>query len=155
MNEYQQDRTSAAVWPWQARRRAAEQPPAPVSTRKQAIIQASVGGVIGCLFLFVLRKHVMAYVVWSITGTILFCGLFVPAAFLAIERGMKAFGRGVGLFTTWLFLVPFFYVVFTLARLIQAACRKDPLHRRFPAEDASFWISRPAGRGKASYAKQY
>lgn len=62
-----------------------------------------------------------------------------------------AAGKGI----TFLLLVPFFYLVFVPGRLLLALSGRDPLNRRFPSDEPSYWVKRAPGISPAHYKKQY
>ncbi len=145
-----QSRVAKTVWPW---REAVTPISTPVSCRKRAIVQflvmLSVAG-----FMSLKYKHA-AVTVSCIALFVIVTGLFLPKVFLAVERGFKLFGHGVGVMLTWLLLVPFFVLVFVPGRLALLLVRKDPLSRDFPGEGATNWKSHRGCADKSRYRKQY
>lgn len=101
-------------------------------------------------------KPVPACIAAAIGTLVLSGGLFCPALSHALERAAAWLGRTVGMALTWILLVPFFYIVFTAARVCILLARRDPLHLRFPAPDVdSFWTERPPMPDVDTYERQY
>lgn len=74
----------------------------------------------------------------------------------ALQRVLRAFGRGVGRVVTWLLLVPLFYLVFTPFGLLARRGRRDPMARRLDRTVASYWEERPAeSPGPEPYERQF
>ena len=115
----------------------------------QALVAFAVAG------LFYWRgRHIAASVVAAIGAVVLISGLFIPPLFRKIEQGGQWLGRAVGLALTWALLVPLFYLVFLPGRLILLATRHDPMCRRFPSTEPTYWIPhRPAPPGH--YTRQF
>jgi hypothetical protein len=105
--------------------------------------------------LIALRHPGFALVIGAVAAATLAMGLWLPRAYAAVERGLSAFGRGVGLAISTILLTTFFFLVFVPGRLILLLARRDPMRRAFPGGDASFWIPyRPSG-DPDHYRKQY
>ena len=135
MSNYKQNVVSSTVWPWQS---VVE--PNNGSNKERitmAAVQVACMVAIG-LLLYYFGKSIMSGIVFCIAGVVLFCGLFIPSAFHAIEKMGKKIGLWVATGLTWILLVPFFYICFVPARLILAVRGKDPLTRKFEKEAASY-----------------
>lgn len=144
---------SAPVWP--CCKESAEVVDPYQGTGKQAVIQSAVGFAVALLMYFWFKKPVMAGIVTGVTLVILACGLFIPPAFKAIERFFLKFGEWVGTGMTWLLLVPFFYLCFVPARMIQELTGKDPLNLKFKANVSTYWIPRKPVTDLSQYEKQH
>ena len=120
---------AAVVWPWRERVAPAG-PAAAAPAAVAALRQAAVMGVVGA-------------------------GLFLPSAFFALERFGRQLGKGVGVLLTWGLLVPFYYLCFGFLRLAQKIGGKDPLCRKFPSDEATYWTPRKPVRNVAQYRKQF
>jgi hypothetical protein len=113
---------------------------------------------IAFLVAYVLYRHghrVGPVLVCGIATGIAVCGLFLPRAFAAIERFFLRFAAVVGVVLTWLLLVPVFLLFFTPARLILAWRGKDPLHRRCPTDQPTYWTDRPPVTRENYYRSQH
>ncbi len=155
MSDFRQNNVSATVWPWvrggQAKPQTASRPP-----QVRALIQVVIMLVIAFL-LYKFTKHgaVMSKVVLTLAGVVLVCGLFIPPAFAKIEHFGQLLGNWVAIGLTWLLLVPFYYLCFVPGRAIIALRRADPLQRRFPTGDPTYWFPRPPVKDPNQYRKQH
>ncbi len=139
MTAFEQNPVSAVVWPWPKK---GEKPTAKKdNVIQRALIQAVIAGVIG-LIVYFRHHHIVGTVVLVLAGWTLFSGLFVPKAFLVVEKWMKKFAAAVGTALTWILLVPFFYIVFVPARALLILFHKDPLHLKFSPEASTYWTPR-------------
>ena len=145
---------AAVVWPWRERVAPAG-PAAAAPAAVAALRQAAVMAVVGAGLFFWLEHRAMGIVVWSMAGVVLAAGLFLPSAFFALERFGRQLGKGVGVLLTWGLLVPFYYLCFGFLRLAQKIGGKDPLCRKFPSDEATYWTPRKPVRNVAQYRKQF
>jgi len=140
MTDFHQNPVSAAIWPWvtqngQATATASRRPWAKLA------ISAVIGGGVGSYLLW--RDHqVGACIVYSIVGLIVGSGLLCPPLYRRIERVFQAFGSLVGTALTWILLVPFFFLVFPFAHLCLLLRGNDPLTRKFPTDQPTYWSER-------------
>ncbi len=140
MVSYQQNAVSKAVWPWTVAQNAQ---PQNIPSKQMAFVGFLVASSIAALIFFKKPDHrVFSYVIQGIASFILLSALFCPPAYIAIHRGLSAFGRWVGLVMSYLLLVPFFFLVFPFMRFLQLVSGKDPLSRKFPADAQSCWRDR-------------
>ena len=139
-----QDRAAdvrAAVWRWKERdgdATVARQ----TDTRKPGVIQFCIAVAIGLLMLFWLKHLVIAVVIFSIASTMLALALFMPPAFRAVERGFLWLAHWVGRGMTWLVLVPFYFLTFTVGRIFILVTKRDPLNRECPSGETTYWQKR-------------
>ena len=147
------DPVAAVVWPWR-NPPAGARPAGPVAPARsvvllQVLVMAAVGGV--------LYRWLPAgsFAVWILAGAVLVSGLFFPKVFRALELAGKRLGQWVGTALTWLLLAPFFYLCFVPARLLLRLRGKDPLQRRFPGREASYWTLRKPVTEPAQYRRQF
>jgi len=154
MSNYQQNAVSAAIWPWcnPPVRNSAEEK---AKIRKRALIQSSVGVLVGYFFALAMHKPVAAVVILVIAVWIFVSGLFIPVAFTKTEVFFAKFGRGVGAALTWILLVPFFYLCFLPGHGLLALLRKDPLKLKFPSDEPTYWEDRPPVIDVNDFKKQY
>lgn len=148
-----QGAVSAAVWPW----READDGPVveDVGTRrKRAAIESAVTYGVAAVFL-AFGKHIVASVVCTVATIVLLGGLFVPPVYHGFKRGGMWLAKVVGVGLSWVLLVPFFYICFGIGRVILLVSGKDPLNRRFPTDEPSYWLKRAGRRPPESYLKQY
>lgn len=143
---------ASVVWNW---RGASASPPVAAPTAGAALKQAAGMGIVGAGLYFWLEHRAMGIVVWSLAGVVLAAGLFLPPVFAAIERFGRGLGKGVGVVLTWGLLAPFYYLCFGSLRLAQKIGGKDPLCRKFPSDEPTYWIPRKPVRNVAQYRKQF
>lgn len=141
-----QAEASATIWRWQ--HRGEERARAAASQRKAGLVRSAVGLLAGGLF-FYFERPAVAAIAGTLASITLVLALVSPlGAYAALDRGVAAVGRGVGLVLTWLLLAPAYYIVLTpLAWVIRA--RRDPLRRRIEPDRESYWserASRPMDR---------
>lgn len=143
---------ASVVWNW---RGSGAAPSGRKSGAAAALKQAFVMGIVGAGLYFWLEHRAMGVAVWSLAGVVLAAGLFLPPVFAAIERFGRRLGKGVGAVLTWGLLGPFYYLCFGTLRLAQKLGGKDPLHRKFPSDEPTYWTPRPPVRDVAQYRKQF
>ncbi len=153
MSSYQQNVVSKTVWPWQEElgtKNDSTGLPRPARACIQVVVMLIIGGILTWA-----EKTIMSYIVFSLAGIVLVCGLFIPPAFSAIERFGKALGHYVATGLTWILLVPFFYLCFVPARLIMHLRGKDPLTRACPTNNNTYWIKRKPVDNVNHYKRQH
>lgn len=149
---YQQNAVSKIVWAWTETEGTDG---VDVPSKKSAFVGFLVGGTVAAILYTLKPDHrVFSYVVFGIATFFLLSALFLPALYAGIQRILGIFARGVGVVMSYLLLVPFFYLVFPIIRLIQLLTNKDPLQRKFPAENITCWEDRPPITDKAFYTRQ-
>lgn len=127
----------------------------PHATPTRAFIQFAIASTIALLLYFLFKKPVMAAIVAVISTTVLVCGLFIPAAFLAIEKFGLKLGEWVATGLTWILLVPFFYICFVPGRIIMTLSGKDPLNLKFSSAAKTYWVPRTPVNDISRYQKQH
>jgi len=153
MEEDRDLRVSAAIWKWQGE---ADDGGRPVGAgRKRVIAEFCVGLTIGMLVFHVFHKPVLGTIVLGIAGLVLISGLFIPRLHGWIQALGLWMGRAVGIALSWILLAPFFYVFFSLGRLCVLASGKDPMQRRFPGPQGSYWHQHVPLGGKERYRRQH
>lgn len=143
---------ASVVWNW---RGAGAAPSRAASGAAAALKQSAVMAFVGAGLYFWLERRAMGVVVWSLAGAVLVSGLFLPPVFAAIERFGHRLGKGAGVVLTWGLLVPFYYLCFGTLRLMRKLGGKDPLGRKFPSDEPTYWTPRPPVRDVARYRKQF
>jgi hypothetical protein len=153
MAQFEQNRVSKTVWRWQESREPAK------PRRMDPKLKVAISTPIALLIAFGIYKWkghvVMPSVVVAIALAIGFCGLFVPPAFLAIERFFLRFAGGVATVLNWVLLTPLFFLVFAPTRWLLALRGKDPMHRKCPTDQATYWIPRPPITRENYYRSQH
>ena len=146
------EKVAAAIWPWRDR----EQDGAVAEDRRRvrkALKQAAVTLGAAAVF-FVLHWYRMSIVAAVIAAVVCVSGTLIPPLFNLLDGLVTATTRIVGGFFTWLLLVPFFCLVFVPARLILMLKGKDPMTRKCPSAETTYWVPRPARRPD-HFARQY
>ena len=150
-----QNTVSSVVWPWREKDAAKSAPHKTGPAASTVLLQAGIMAVIGALVYWKLDKHGMGLAVWILAAIVLVSGFFIPPVFKAIERFGQALGRWVGALLTWGLLVPFYYLFFLPANLLMKIRGKDPLCRRFPSNEPTYWTPRKPVTDAAQYRKQF
>ena len=130
---------SALIWNRGELKAPGAAPPSAGRLRTRGVLQAAVGLTAGTL-LWLYGPRVMAYVVLGIASLVMLSALLSPAgAFMALERMFGALGRPLGRATTWILLVPLFYLFFyPFGRLFRRG-RRDLLRRYRDPETTTYW----------------
>ena len=148
------DSVSNAKWTWKAVGQAPT-PKKPMSRQVKATIQAVIMSIIGSVLFAYFDHRIAASIVWFLAALVLVGGLFVPAIFHGFEKFGMLLGKCVGTGLTYLLLVPFFYICFLPGRIIQIITGNDPMTRKFPTKEPSYWIPRKPVRSIDQYRKQH
>ncbi|MCX7590434.1 MAG: hypothetical protein N2255_02285 [Kiritimatiellae bacterium] len=140
MSEFKQSRVSRVVWNW-----TAPANPNADTTRRRAKALTRGALMIGVAVLvgFVFHAWHLAAVAFGLCGLILVSGLWIPRLFDALECIVAKIAWAIGAAMTWLLLTPFFYFFFVPVRLLLLLRGRDPLHRRFPSEEPTYWHDHP------------
>ncbi len=141
-----------AIWDW--RREGAAIPEEASPARLRGALQALGGGVFGFVA-HSLGWNTIALVALSLAGLLLLSLLLSPTGlYTARERLFAATGRAAGRITTWLVMVPLFYLFFLpFGRLLRRG-RRDRLKRSFDRAAGSYWQPHPEVTA-ASRERQY
>ena len=162
MSSVQPDKVSAAVWQWRDRERlrAGE---IISHRRRRVLIQSSVALTLGATMLLLGYFSTSVYVhLFKRVGTIASCvgvtlfviGNLIPGLYDGMDRFVAWSAQAVGRVLNWVLLTPFFYLCFLPARLILLAKGRDPMTRKCPSDETTFWIPRPPRRDE-HFTKQY
>ncbi len=145
----------APTYPWRGMLLPSAQR-AGLSRAAKACIQAPLMLGVAALMYFRFHHHIMPAVITVLAVLVLAGGLFIPPLFDAFERFGRWLAKVVAATLTWSLLTPFFYLVFTFARLTLLVQGKDPMARSFPAAALStFWVPRKPVRNLDQYRKQH
>lgn len=121
----------------------------------RALFQALVSWIIAAVLALGLHHRIAGTVVATVGGLILLCGLFLPSAFLALERATHKVAEWVTTILTWCLLIPFFYLCFAPARLVLVLTKTDLLQRRRDKTTDSYWVDWPHSQRPEDYTRQY
>ncbi|MCB9549906.1 MAG: hypothetical protein H6706_29210 [Myxococcales bacterium] len=120
-------------------------------------LKGAIGAAVGGLC-WLAGWTTVAIVAWSVAGLVTALSLASPAIRHGLDRGLAAFGRGLGRGMTLALLTPLFLVGFTVVRGLHRLGGRDPLHLR-PSEAPSYWLpaaeeSRRARRVRSLFAAE-
>ena len=152
MSEKSNPGVAEVVWPWRVKAAGVD---AVAARRRRALIQGSIMAAIGLLLMFALKRPKLGGVAVTLSALVLLGGFFVPAIFHAFDRFGRLLGKGAGTITTYLLLVPFYYVCLAPIHLSLRLRGKDPMNRRFERDRPSYWTDRPPVSGPEHYTRQY
>lgn len=158
MSERTQAAVMETVWPWREQKTIVHASRDVKSRHTKAIIQFLVMVLIGFFLYKVIgssHSQTMAIVVWSLAGVVILSGFFCTPVFRAIEAFGAWLGRVVSVGLTWALLAPFFYIFFTLGRIILTIKKKDPLHRSYLPAEVSYWVQHTSPDNHNQYRKQF
>ena len=141
-----------AIWPW---RRGGGKPAAQPPSRPAAVIQAAVMTALAGFLALKYHHRIVPCVLVIIAIILTVTAFFAPAAYAAIRRGEKKVAHGTAVALNWLLLVPFYYLCFVPGHLILLALRRDPMCRRFPSDEKTYWTPRAPVPGVEQYKRQY
>ena len=127
----------------------------PSSSVLLSIVQTGVMVAIGAGFFLKWNHPHMAITIWSLAVLLLLSALFCPPAHALIQRSGTLLRKWVGIFLTWGLLTPFFYLCFLPLHLVQVLRQQDPLSRRFPTTQSTYWLPRKPTPNLDSYKKQF
>ena len=158
MSAYEQGPVSQTVWPWQEPVQEASDdlrpPPA------QALLGLVISAVIaGTIYYFQHEKHpigalIAVCIIATISITITLLSLFSPKAYKVVHRIIGIVTLVVSKLLSAVLLVPFYFLCFPLGRLSQLIKRKDPMHRKFPGKEDSYWVPRKPVTDREYYKRQ-
>jgi hypothetical protein len=168
VSDYKQNAVSEKVWPW-VNPQVKNHDPRP--TLVVAIVTMLVAWCIaGAIYYFGHRAGVpedglvheaskkptiMAGIVVSISIIIFLLSVFSPKGYGAFHKAMMKFTGFVNIILTKVMLVPFYYLVFPIGRMSQKLKGNDPMQRKFPTDEASYWEKRAKVEDLESYRRQH
>ena len=139
MSESAHKSVAETMWPWKSAVAVSQKAASHVVA---ALLQTAVACAVATFLMFYKKHYVLGGALYALAGLVLVGGLFVPPLYAAFTRFGKWLGHVVGVGTTWLLLVPFYYLFFTTARLCLLMSGKDPLTRRFDRNATTYWADR-------------
>ncbi len=155
MPEFKQNNVSKAIWCWREDGGGRNKGVAAYH-RKRVIIQFLLMIVAAAVLRFVFKLMGIPVVIFCVGIFVLVSGFLAPSLFIGFNRFMKGIGRLTGTGMTWLLLCPFFYIVFAPVRLVLLLRGIDPMKRRFPSDESTYWVKqKKPPRGPEDYRKQY
>jgi hypothetical protein len=158
MVEYKQGPVSQTVWPWQEPVPEASDDVRPPPA--QALLGLVISGTIaGLIYYFKHEAHprgavIAVCVIATISLTITLVSLFSPKGYKVVHAMLGVITLAVSTFLSLILLAPFYFLCFPLGRLAQLLKRKDPMHRKFPGEEDSYWVPRKPVTDREYYKRQ-
>jgi len=147
-------KASAVIWRWRGDEPEADAGPSAASQRVRGSLQALAGAAFGLASLYFWSRTV-AIVAFTAAGVVLFCALASPNGLYALlHRLFEASGRVVGRVTTWIVMVPIFYLFFLPFGKLLRRGRRDRLHRYFEPDAKTYWEPHKAMQS-SSRERQY
>ena len=110
---------------------------------------------IGAGFFWKWNHPRMAIDIWSLASLLLLSAFFCPPAHAWTQRFGTLLSKWVGIFLTWGLLSPFYYLCFVPLHLVQFLRQKDPLSRRCPTTQSTYWVPRKPTPNLSQYKKQF
>jgi len=144
-------RVMQTVWPW----RMVVQPAEQSGHRVRVAIEVAIATVVGLVCLWVLDRPWLGGSVLTLASLRLVAGFLIPPLDRRLDRFGSLLGSWAGIATTWLLLVPFFYIVFTTGRACLMLRGQDPLHRAYEPKLKSYWGERKRNNDPMRYTHQY
>ncbi len=152
---FEQNKVSGVIWRWQdvaVDQECGKRP----SCRRHAFIQFLIMLMVAAVLRFLFGLERLATVLFCAGVILVIVGFCAPGLFMKITGLMKKIGRVAGLVITWVVLAPFFYLVFVPGRLMMLLKGVDPMSRRCPSKEPTYWVDRKSVlRGPENYRKQY
>ena len=148
MEPFRQNPVSKAVWPW-----TGTEPPPPPS-RIKPVVFACIGWSVAALLYFRFHHRIMPSIVVILSTLTFVGGVWYPPLYEGIQKGLRLLGRIIGQTLTYVLLVPFFYLVFPLARLGLLLKGKDPMHRAFPTDETTYWVDHARKEDREALRRQ-
>lgn len=154
MEDDRNRRVAGVVWPW--RQRGGDPAADMVHRRKRAAIEALVMLTIGCLIVFVLKKHlILGKIVLGLAGLVFVGGMWVPPVYSGFRKLGAFLAKVIGVSISWILLAPFFYIFFTAGHLIYVISGSDKLERKFDSSKKSYWEPWHSREDVESYERQF
>ena len=151
ITKFAQNKVSETIWPWQ---QAAKAPESTRPTLAFSVMTLLIAWVIG-FTLYYFNHVTIAMVAFSISTFVFIASRFFPKVYAAIELIFQKFSVLVGKSITWILLVPFFYVCFSIGRIAQILKKKDPMHRTLDPDATSYWQTCEERSSVEEYKRQF
>jgi hypothetical protein len=129
-----------------------------IKTRSETprrLLQIAIMLIVGAFLFFRWRHRLAGGLVWTLAAVILAGMVFCPKIPAWFDRISAWVGRAVGVFITWLLLLPMFYTVFTLGRLVLWLRGHDPMERRLLPQANTYWNDRAPITDPEHWSRQY
>jgi hypothetical protein len=133
------EKAAAVIWRWREAEPERARTPSAASARVRGALQALVGTAFGaaCWFWW---SQTVAVVAFAAAGVVFLSAMLSPTGLYALlHRLFEWTGRQVGRMTTWIVMVPVFYLFFVPFGWLMRRGRRDRLHRWFEPEAETYW----------------
>jgi len=116
--------------------------PSPADLRKFGFLMAGVFLLFGLISLW--RHHTLTAAILAGVGGLIFLlpALVSPALLLPVHRGWMRFALLLGWANSRILLTLLFFLLFTPISWVQKLIGRDPLARRFPDDQPTYWEDR-------------
>ena len=132
-------KAAAAIWRWRDGEADGEAKPSAASVRLRGSLQALAGYAVALLF-YLFWSKTAAAIAAVLTSVMLFCALASPhGLYVLLRRLFDATGRVVGHATTWVVMIPIFYLFFLPFGKLLRRGRRDRLRRYYESEAETYW----------------
>ncbi len=151
-----QQNVTESVWPWRSRQNGPSGAGKQAKPHMRVIVIQALGMVgLGLFLQRILDRPIMACIVSCWAAVLLMSALFLPPVFRAIERFGLVLARGASIALTWALLVPLFYLFFVPGRIFRSLTGTDPLTRKCPTDQTTYWVPHQPIRDIEQYRKQH
>lgn len=156
-----QKKVMETVWPWKSCRETG-QVKGSAGLRRRAVREAIVLFVLGWAAILAVmflnapgRLAVPGVTLVYVSGFVFVSGMWFQSVYTSIKKIGEVVALVLGTAVAWCTLVPFYYVVFTLGRIVMALTGKDSLNRKFPTDRKTYWEEWKAPQNKERYKQQF
>jgi len=150
-----QDEIAKTVWDWRNKDNADDRPKQARQNRIHGLIQGVIGLTAGCLVFFFFQ-HTLGLVILAIAGTLTLLALVSPLnAYASVKGFMQRFGMLVGTLTTWITLVPLYFLFFAPFHLLFRSGSRNMMQRKWDSNTDSYWHVRGENSPASSYERQF
>jgi hypothetical protein len=145
---------SDVVWPWRKPKPGFVRPPV-----WRVMLQVCLPYAIASYFYFISEWEHGKFVAIAVTcsGTLLMLlGIFLPKAFVKLEKFLFFIVYLVGIALSWICLIPLYFTFFLIAHFFLWIRRKDPMLRKLDPSAESYWtLHKPVTDPQTHYRRQF
>jgi hypothetical protein len=106
---------------------------------RRTIIQSAIVDIAALLFIFIFRNIIAGIILFAISTIFLTFSLINRQFAGFMEKAQDVVIKAVSTLVTFLLLVPFYYLCFVPGRIVGLLLGKDPLERKFPTNETTYW----------------
>ena len=147
--------TPNVIWNWRSDKLAVARELERSTNRRLGVIQGVVGLGIGVLVLL-FWHGTLSYFILTVSGLVLLLALVSPVgAYKALSVLINRLTHSFGMVTTWILLLPTFYLFFVPFRLLFRRGAHDKLARTTNKSIDTYWNNRETAPDTDSYERQF